>query len=150
MTKTPKPPTRTPFRLVLLGALALVALPGGSALAQTAEERARIDYEAAKIALEQKRPDVALEKLEKVIGTLGKLPDLLYLSAEAAYQAKKIPRAKELSSETFAAADAAFRKTPEYKALIALSAKIELEGPTLEAEARGYWVDPSTKLMWTV
>ncbi|MDP9361913.1 MAG: DUF1566 domain-containing protein, partial [Acidobacteriota bacterium] len=57
--------------------------------------------------------------------------------------------------------DKAFEATEQYKALIQLAAKIELEGPKKEAKAaaeqrlrevraRGYWVDDNSKLMWTV
>lgn len=116
--------------------------------AQSAEERVQIDYEAAKMALEQKRPEQALEKFEKVIATLGHLPDLLYLAAEAAFQAGKVERAQDLISATFAVADTSFKSSAAYKSLIALAAKIELEGPEVAAQAQGYWIDLQTSLMW--
>ena len=80
--------SRSAIRAGLLLSACLLFATAPEALAQTPQQRARIDYEAAKLALEQNRPDVALEKLEKVIKTLGPLPDLHALAAEAALQAK--------------------------------------------------------------
>jgi tetratricopeptide (TPR) repeat protein len=123
-------------------------LSAGVAPAQTPEEKARIDYSAAKHALAQGKPAIALAKLEKVVEVLGPVPDLLYFTAEAAFQAGEIAKAQEYIAKTFKAADAAFKKSETYQKLIDLAGKIEVEGAALEAKAKGYWTDEKG-LTWT-
>jgi len=164
------------MRASVLAILALLGCPvaamAQTAVTQSAEEKARSDYRAARLALERKQPAIALEKFEGVIKVLGNRPDLLYLAAQAAFQAEKSGRAKELVQQCFKVADEPFKTSPEYQGLIDLAARIELEGPEIKAWARaaeaeaqaraaaadlkrkaladGYWVDDRTRLMWTV
>jgi tetratricopeptide (TPR) repeat protein len=98
----------------------------GPAFAQTELDKARIDYEAAKLALQQDQPAVALAKFEQVLAVLGEQADLLCLAAQAALAAGRDDKAREYQRRAFTVADDEFKASPGYKRLIEISARLDL------------------------
>lgn len=116
--------TKHSTRRFALGALLCVAfLP---ALAQTPQEKARIDFETAKKALALGDASAALRRFESVLATLGSFPEIELWAAKAAVALKDFPTAKKHIKEAFASADAQFKQSPEYQSLVSLAADVDL------------------------
>lgn len=112
---------------VLSAFLALAMSTSGALWAQSPKEQARIDFETAKLALQQGKPDAALKKFEAVMAALGDFPELDYYAASAALQAGDLEAARRYKERCFAAADPGFRKGALYPKLIQLSAQLEAQ-----------------------
>lgn len=104
----------------------LIISATGSALAQTAEERARIDYKAAQLAMAEGKFEFALAKLEGVLAILGRSPDILVIAAQCAIQTDDIEKASRYIRDAFAAADQSFKDSASYKDLLSAAAELEV------------------------
>lgn len=100
--------------------------------AQSLEDRARIDYEVARMALEAGNHDLASRKLESVIQVLGEQPELLSLAARSYMELGQLDSASRHVERAFAAADPAFRSTPSFTRLVSLAAELDLKRAVVE------------------
>src|SRR5438270_4253550 len=103
-----------------LALIVMTAVVASVALAETAQEKAEIDYIAAKNSRERNQPAVAFKKLLPVREVLGPLPELSSYLARAAFAAGDKEAARKYMKEAFDARDAAFTKTPDYQTLVDL------------------------------
>ena len=115
----------TMVRLLLLVTFALA--PCVHAYAQSeAEIQARIKYQKAKIALERKQYQAALEAFEDVQSILGPNAKLQYNIAQAAFGAGDYEKAGQYVNKVLRTEDEDFKKTVEYEEAYRLAAEIEL------------------------
>jgi len=102
----------------------LVATATGAA--QSPQEKARIDYEIAKKSLAAGDAASALKRFQSVLAVLGPLPELHFLAGKAAAATGDLVTAKKHIEGAFSSADAEFKKSANYQALIALSVDVEM------------------------
>lgn len=113
---------------LLLSVLPLgLCLPSG---ARGEDDRAAIYLETARLALNQGRPDVALQKAEQAIGLLGESPEALALAAQSAFQKGDVELAQVFVDRCLKVLSTEFRETPAYQDFMKAAAEIDLARAT--------------------
>lgn len=118
--------------------LALLAVSIAPSFGQSPEDRARIDYETARLALEAGNHAVASRKLESVIQVLGEQPELLSLAAQCYLSLDQLETASRYVERAFAASNEDFRATAAFDRLVTIAAALDLKKAAVanaEAEA---------------
>lgn len=152
-TLAPTAPTvlhvwRLLVRAVFAALLLLSTAWAVPAFSQSAADKARIDYETAKKAVQQGRHDIALTRLESVLGVLGEQPEILVTAAECALAMKDDEKAAGYVKRAFAAADPKFRSTPPFQKLVEVAADLEV-AQEAKTPKKSIWRKPYDSLCTT-
>ena len=123
--------------------LIIITLLPHVAWGQSPEVQARVKFERAKLAFEQRDYTGALETFEDLMPILGQEPVLMYNAAKAAYEAGYYEKATRYVYKVLETTDVGFKRTQNYEEAFRLAAKIEAKKEEEEAREDKNWVEIS-------